>query len=183
MVTREFRRMGHEAWSCDILPSECEWHIQCDVSTILDGWDLVIAFPPCTHLALSGAAWWASKKEEQAKAIEFFMMFTRLERYAIENPVGIMSSFYRKPDQIIRPNEFGATYSKRTCLWLKGLPRLTPTDVRRVEPSIRYESGRVSSKWHHDTYRLPKEIRARVRSRTPEGLAKAMAEQWSNYVS
>ena len=135
-VTIELRKLGHEAFSCDIL--ECsgghpEWHLQEDVTPLLkQRWDMIIAFPPCTHLAVSGAAWFEQKRKDgrQQEAIDFFMMFANAdcERIAIENPVGIMSRIYKKPSQIVQPYEYGHMEQKRTCLWLKGLPLLRPTN-------------------------------------------------------
>lgn len=183
-VCKAFRARGVEAWSCDLLPcsgGHPEWHIQGDVLEILNQpWDMVLAFPPCTHLAVSGAAWFAAKRADgrQQQGVDFFMAFTRLDhvpRVAIENPVGIMSSLWRKPDQIIQPWQFGDDASKATCLWLKGLPLLAPTnilpggrDVRRANqtPSGQNKLG-------------PSPDRARLRSQTYPGIAAAMAEQWS----
>jgi hypothetical protein len=188
-VTREFRQLGHEAYSCDILPTSGdnpEWHIQDDIKTVLyDAWDLVIAFPPCTHLASSGAAWFKAKRADgrQQEGIDFFHLFTNLKtpKVAIENPIGIMSSSYRKPDQIINPWEFGDSYKKRTCLWLKGLPKLVPTDVVDPGESITYASGCVMPKWYAEAWNLSPEERSKVRSKTFPGIAKAMAEQWGKY--
>jgi hypothetical protein len=127
-VTIEMRKMGIEAYSCDILPTSGprpEWHLQQDVLPLLDqDWDMIIAFPPCTHLAVSGTAWFEAKRKDgrQQQGIDFFMKFTntKCDKVAIENPVGIMSNHYRKPDQIIQPFMFGDEASKKTCLWLKG---------------------------------------------------------------
>lgn len=171
-VCKEFRALGHEAYSCDI--QECsgghpEWHIQDDVLKVLGGWDLVIAFPPCTDLAVSGARWFKEKREDgrQQQAINFFMQFTYLQcKWAIENPIGIMSRLYRKPDQIIQPWQFGHGETKATCLWLNGLPKLVPTDI--VE-------GREQRIWKLP----PGPERAKLRSKTFPGIAKAMATQWS----
>ena len=200
-VCIEFRKLGHEAYSCDIEPcsgGHPEWHIQADVLPLLNGncgfrtvdgiehridgkWDMIIAFPPCTHLAVSGARYFKEKQKDgrQQQGIDFFMHFTNAdcEKIAIENPVGIMSSKYQKPDQIIQPYEFGHTERKSTCLWLKGLPLLTPTKIVKPELHI-CGNGVVDSKWHYDTYNLPPKIRARERSKTFPGIAKAMAEQW-----
>jgi hypothetical protein len=137
VVCEEFRKLGHEAYSCDILPTSGkhpEWHLQQDVLPLLElDWDMIIAFPPCTHLAVSGSKYFAEKIADgrQQSGIDFFMQFTDLpcKKVAIENPVGIMSSKYRKPDQIIQPYEFGEDASKKTCLWLKGLPLLKPTNI------------------------------------------------------
>jgi hypothetical protein len=186
-VTIEFRRLGHEAYSCDIL--DCsgghpEWHIKQDVKPLLkEKWDMILAFPPCTHLAVSGAPSFKKKREDgrQQEAIEFFMLFTNLDcpKVAIENPVGIMSTYFRKPDQIIHPYQFGHPTRKKTCLWLKGLPKLVPTNV--VEPEIiRFANGKTDSDWHYNTLHLPSEERSKIRSKTFPGIAKAMAEQWGN---
>jgi hypothetical protein len=172
-VTIELRKLGHEAYSCDLLPcsgGHPEWHLQQDVVPLLDeSWDMVLAFPPCTHLCVSGARWWTEKRLDgrQLDGIDFFMLFARLDcpRIAIENPVGIMSTVWRKPDQIIQPWMFGHGETKATCLWLKGLPPLVPTNI--VE-------GRAGRVWREP----PSPDRARIRSKTFPGIAKAMAEQW-----
>ena len=185
-VTKEFRARGHEAYSCDMEPcsgGHPEWHIQGDVVPLLDrSWDMIIAFPPCTHLAVSGAAWFEEKRRDgrQQQGIDFFMLFANCtcERVAIENPVGIMSSTWRKPDQIIQPWMFGDSFSKKTCLWLKGLPNLTSTNiVDRGETTV-YASGVSMPKWYADAWKLSPKERAKVRSKTFPGIAKAMAEQW-----
>jgi len=135
-VTIEFRKKGHSAFSCDIL--QCggdhpEWHIQDDVTNLLwKKWDMVLAFPPCTHLASSGARWFKEKQKDgrQKEAIDFFLMFTNLScKWMIENPIGIMSTHYRKPDQIIQPWQFGHGETKATCLWINRLPQLKPTKI------------------------------------------------------
>jgi len=185
-VTKEFRALGHEAYSCDILPESGghpEWHIQKDVTEVLkEHWDMIIAFPPCTHLASSGAAWFEAKRADgrQKAAIEFFMIFANhpCEKIAIENPVGVMSSNYRKPDQIIQPWQFGDAYSKRTCLWLQGLPKLKPTQIVDQGEMVTYESGRTMPKWYADAWKLSSEERSKARSKTFPGIAKAMATQW-----
>ena len=131
-VTIELRKLGHEAYSCDIEPCSGgypEWHLQQDVIPLLtQKWDMILAFPPCTHLAVSGAKWFAAKRADgrQQNAIDFFMQFANSDcpRIAIENPVGIMSTVWKKPDQIIQPWQFGHGETKKTCLWLKGLPTL-----------------------------------------------------------
>lgn len=177
-VTIEFRKLGHEAYSCDILPcsgGHPEWHLQQDVMPLLDqDWDMVIAFPPCTHLCVSGARWFKQKREDgrQLDAYMFFRQFTYLhhiQKVAIENPVGIMSKLYRKPDQIIQPWQFGHPETKATCLWLKGLPKLAPTSV--VE-------GREQRVWRM----APSPERALLRSKTFPGIARAMATQWSVFL-
>ena len=186
-VTKELRALGHEAYSCDILPESGghpEWHIQEDVVEVLkQHWDMIIAFPPCTHLASSGAGWFEAKRADgrQQAAIDFFMLFANhaCEKIAIENPVGIMSTKYRKPDQIIQPWQFGDAYSKKTCLWLKGLPQLEVTDVVDPGEMITYESGRVMPKWYADAWKLSPAERSKARSKTFPGIANAMATQWS----
>ena len=133
IVREAFRLKGHEAWSCDLLPSEIEGqHIQGDVLAHLDGgWDMMIAHPPCTHLAVSGARWFKEKRTEQLEALEFVqkLLEAPIPRIALENPISIISSKIRKPDQIIQPWQFGHPESKKTCLWLKGLPKLQPTKI------------------------------------------------------
>jgi site-specific DNA-cytosine methylase len=178
-VTKEFRALGHSAWSCDIEPcsgGHPEWHLQCNVEEILDEqWDMIIAHPPCTHLSVSGARYFAEKRADgrQQAAIKFFMMFVHhpCSKICIENPVGIMSSMWRKPDQIIQPWMFGEDASKATCLWLKGLPVLSPTEIIRKE---RYANQTASGQ----NKLGPSPERARLRSKTYEGVARAMAEQW-----
>lgn len=150
-----------------------------------DGWDLIIAHPPCTDLASSGARWFPEKRADgrMQKAVEFFLVFTQVNtRFAIENPVGIMSSIYRKPDQIIQPYYFGDPAEKRTCLWLSGIPMLQPSEIVSVPKRVKYASGRTMPKWYADAWSLPPEECARVRSRTFPGIASAMAEQWGNYL-
>lgn len=206
-VCKAFRERGHRAFSCDI--QECsggrpEWHIQGDVLQILNGsctfktadshthtqcgpWDLIIAHPPCTDLAVSGARWFPEKQKDfrQQRSCVFFMRMALADcpRIAVENPIGIMSSVYRKPDQIIQPYQFGHHVRKATCLWLKGLPPLAPTDV--VDPGeldehgftigaamqmARDENGKIIS-WNDPRT-------AKARSKTFPGIAAAMAEQW-----
>ena len=185
-VTKEFRDRGHEAFSCDILPSSGtlpEYHLQQDVVPLLkQDWDLIIAFPPCTHLASSGAAWFAEKRRDgrQQEGIDFFMLFTNLSapKVVIENPVGVMSSTYRKPDQIIQPWWFGDPFEKRTCLWLKGVEPLVATNEVKPAPRSEYASGRTMPTWYADAWRLPPAERSKARSKTFPGIAKAMAEQW-----
>lgn len=189
-VCIEFRKLGHEAFSCDIQPcsgDHPEWHIHGDVMNVLrhdiirPEWDMVIAFPPCTDLAVSGARYFKQKQADgrQQQSILFFEFFTHLKnRYvAIENPIGIMSSLYRKPDQIIQPWQFGHPESKSTCLWLNHrLPLLKPTDILTMP-----ESGRWGNQTPSGQNRLgPSADRAKLRSKTYPGIAKAMAEQWGN---
>lgn len=181
-VTIEMRKLGHEAYSCDI--QECsgghpEWHLQCDALELLKmRWDMIIAFPPCTDLAVSGARWFPEKIKNgsQQRSVEFFMKFANCgcEKIAIENPIGIMSRVWRKPDQIIQPWMFGHPEKKATCLWLKGLPPLVPTndvsDYMKTLPKNQQE------RLH---YLPPGPDRAKLRSKTFPGIAKAMASQWS----
>lgn len=173
-VRRAFRKRGHDAWSCDLLPAEDgdPHHIEGDVLGLLRGtklgpWDMLLAFPPCTHLASSGARWWKDKVVEQQQAIAFVEALANapIRLIAIENPIGKLSSAWRKPDQIIQPWQFGHGETKATCLWLKGLPKLVPTDI--VE-------GREQRIWKMP----PSPDRWRERSRTYEGIASAMAAQW-----
>jgi len=173
-VTIEFRKLGHVAYSCDLLPcsgGHPEWHCQTDVTELLkQKWDLVIAFPPCTDLAVSGAKHFERKRTDgsQQKSIDFFMMFANYRgEIAIENPIGIMSTLYRKPDQIIQPWQFGHGETKATCLWLNNLPLLQPTNI---------VDGREQRIWKMP----PSKDRAKLRSKTFPGIAKAMAEQWGN---
>jgi len=189
-VCKAFRELGHEAYSCDILPcsgGHPEWHLQQDVLPLLEQeWDLIIAFPPCTHLAVSGAAWFKKKREngQQQEGIDFFMKFAnaKCSRIAIENPVGIMSSVWRKPDQIIQPYQFGEPFSKKTCLWLKRIPQLKPTNIVDRGEQVKYKSGKSMPKWYADAFKLPPKERAILRSKTFLGIAKAMAEQWSKVI-
>lgn len=168
-VREAFAKLGHDAWSCDILETEIPGnHLQCDVREIIgDGWDMMIAHPPCTHLAVSGARWFKDKKVEQAEALEFvrFLLNSPIERIALENPISIISSHIRKPDQIIQPWQFGHGETKATCLWLQNLPKLKPTNI--VE-------GREQRIWKMS----PGKNRWKERSRTFEGIAQAMANQW-----
>lgn len=184
-VRDAFAAMGHDAWSCDLLPSEKPGkHIQGDVLEILNqGWDMMIAHPPCTDLAVSGAAWFKEKIADgrQQRALDFVqkLMDAPVAKICIENPVSVISSKIRKPDQIIQPYQFGHGAMKTTCLWLKNLPKLTPTRI--VEPEyITTKKGEKYPKWSYDTFRLPKEIRWKERSKTFKGIAGAMAHQWGS---
>ena len=169
-VRRAFRAVGHEAWSCDLLPAEDEspYHIQTGLLNILaGGWDMAVFHPPCTHLAVSGARWFKDKQVEQAEALEFVrtLLAAPIPRIALENPVSIISSRIRKPDQVIQPWMFGHGETKATCLWLKNLPLLAPTEV---------VDGREAK-----VHRMPPgPNRWKERSRTYQGIANAMAEQW-----
>ena len=210
-VCKEFRKKGHSAYSCDLL--ECsgghpEWHIKGDVFPLLNGdcsfktmdgqvhsvsghWDMIIAFPPCTYLTVTGNRWFnidrygekaIQRHKDRKDAIDFFMAFANAdcEKIAIENPVGIMSSEWRKPNQIINPWQFGDAFEKKTCLWLKGLPELTPTNIVEIPPRKKFDSGKTMPSWYAEAWHLPKEERAKLRSKTFPGIAKAMAAQWSD---
>lgn len=181
-VTNELRALGQKAYSCDLLPCSGrhpEWHLQRDVLPLLkEKWDMIIAFPPCTHLAASGARWFAEKQKDgrQQQAIDFFMKFAnaKCDKIAIENPVGIISTVWRKPDQIIQPWQFGHKEQKATCLWLKGLPQLMETNNVKEEMLSLPKSKR--ERLHY----LPPSIeRAKLRSKTFSGIARAMALQWA----
>ena len=183
-VRDAFTRLGHDAVSVDLLPTETEGrHIQGDVLDVLksEQFDLMIAFPPCTHLAVSGAAWFTEKREDgrQQEALDFVraLLNAPIDRIALENPVGVISSYIKKPDQIIQPYHFGHTVQKTTCLWLKNLPPLKYTKV--VEPEmVTMQNGERMSKFHYDTFKLPPEQRGHIRSETFEGIAIAMGDQW-----
>ena len=224
-VTRELRDRGHEAYSCDLLPcsgGHPEWHIQMDVLKVIKqkggqlqngkvikikgNWDMMIAHPPCTYLAVSGAQWYydpgdkhlsveqrrphpkypdrAQKREE---AVEFFLALAnaRIPRIAIENPIGIMSKRFRKPDQIVQPYWFGDNATKATCLWLIGdLPKLEPTNMVDKGERIFFRSGKSQPKWYSDAFVKAKshEERQILRSKTFPGFAKAMATQWAGEI-
>lgn len=203
-VCKAFRARGHEAYSCDLI--ECsgghpEWHIQDNVKNVLrhdltdPEWDMVIAFPPCTRLTVTANKWYKPEyahrfpniQQEREDAINFFMFFTYLRTpfVAIENPVGIMSTHYQKPSQIIQPYQFGHKESKRTCLWLHNLKKLVPTEI--VEPEYLVAAGKRYSPTHYNPSKRaknhldmlpPSTDRAKIRSKTYPGIAKAMAEQW-----
>jgi hypothetical protein len=170
VVRDAFELRGWDAWSCDLLPSERPGnHIQGDVLSVLnDGWDLLVAHPPCTYLCSSGARWWRDRRREQGEAIRFFLnlALAGVPRICVENPVGIISRVWRKSDQIIQPWQFGHGEVKTTCLWLEGLPALKPGPV---------VVGREQRCWKHPE----NGSRWRDRSRTFEGIAAAMAEQWT----
>lgn len=169
IVRDAFAKRGHDVWSCDLLPSEREGkHVQGDVLSILNkGWDLMVSFPPCTHLAVSGARWFKDKREEQEEALNFVrqLMDAPISRICIENPISVISTRIRRPDQIIQPWMFGHGETKATCLWLKNLPKLTPTKI------VEGREGRV---WKES----PSPNRWKERSRSFQGIAEAMAEQW-----
>jgi hypothetical protein len=171
IVRDAFAAKGHYAVSCDLLPTESEGlHYQGDVRDILyDKWDMMIAHPPCTYLAVSGARWFKYRQKEQKEALDFvrLLMNAPIDKICIENPVSVISTAIRKPDQIIHPYQFGHPESKRTCLWLKGLPLLVPTDI--ITDGIKQSIHRMP----------PGKNRSKDRSRTFTGIAKAMADQWS----
>ena len=181
-VREAFRAIGHDAWSCDIIPSDdnSPFHIQDDILNHLDDdWDMLVAFPPCTHLAVSGARWFAKKRIKQNKAVAFVecLMSAPIPKIAIENPVGILSTKIRKPDQIIQPYYFGDPFRKRTCLWLKGLPKLEPTDI--VEPRIvTYQRSNGKSVTFSSDYGGSGPKAGKRRSLTYPGIARAMSNQW-----
>jgi hypothetical protein len=186
-VTKAFREKGHDAWSCDLLPTSGDlpqYHLQQDVTELLkENWDLVIAFPPCTNLCISGAKHFEKKRKDgsQQAGIDFFLLFTKLKcKWAIENPIGIMSTIYRKPNQIISPHEFGDNFKKKTCLWLNELPLLKPKGIYLWDSSNDYiaPSGKRMSRWYYETSCLPHKDRATARSKTSKLIADAMAEQW-----
>lgn len=172
-VREAFRKLGHDAWSCDLLPADdnSPYHIQDDVLKHLgDGWNLMIAHPPCTHLAVSGARWFKDKQQEQKEALDFVkkLLNAPIDKIALENPISVISSKIRKPDQIIQPWQFGHGETKATCLWLKNLPKLEPTNiVEGREQNIWLKKGKPKGmplwKWRSLTY---------------QGIANAMAEQW-----
>lgn len=220
-VCKAFRRLGFNAYSCDILPcsgGHPEWHLNCDVigvirdkkgtletgeEFVLDGdWDLMIAHPPCTYLSVSGARWYyhpedkdlpveqrrphpnfPTRAQDRKDAIEFFMALAKADipRIAIENPVGIMSKLFRKPNQIVQPYWFGDEATKTTCLWLKNLPDLTPTKMVGKGERVVLSSGKSLPKWYSDSFntKISTEMRRTLRSKTFQGFADAMAEQWS----
>jgi site-specific DNA-cytosine methylase len=169
IVRDAFASLGHDVLSCDLLPTEKPGaHYRGDVMDIIDnGWDMMIAHPPCTHLAVSGARWFKDKKIEQAAALDFVrqLMAANIERICIENPISIISSKIRKPDQIIHPWMFGHGETKATCLWLKNLPPLTPTDIVEGREAKVHKMPPSADRW-------------KLRSKTYEGIAKAMAQQW-----
>lgn len=220
-VCKAFRKLGFNAYSCDILPcsgGHPEWHLHCDVlgvirdkkgklqngeDFVLDGeWDLMIAHPPCTYLSVSGARWYyhpddkdlpieqrrphpnfPTRAQDRKEAIEFFLALANADipRIAIENPVGIMSKLFHKPQQIVQPYWFGDEATKTTCLWLKNLPNLVPTKMVGKGERVVLSSGKSLPKWYSDSFntKISTEMRRTLRSKTFQGFADAMAEQWS----
>jgi len=198
-ITAKYREKGIEAYSCDLKPAKInsDWHYQTDIFEVINlGWDLMIAHPPCTRLTVTGNKWYKPEfadrfpniQEERKEAIEFFMKIANanINRIAIENPIGIMSSIFRKPNQVIQPYYFGDTERKATCLWLKNLPKLRHVKENNlfetkthVEPEIiTFKSGSTMSKIHFESSKLPKDLRSEVRSKTFEGIANAIVNQW-----
>lgn len=220
-VCKAFRKLGFNAFSCDILPcsgGHPEWHLHCDVlgvikdkkgvletgdDFVLEGdWDLMIAHPPCTYLSVSGARWYyhpddkdlpidqrrphpnfPTRAQDRKEAIEFFLALANanIPRIAIENPVGIMSKLFQKPNQIVQPYWFGDEATKTTCLWLKNLPNLMPTKMVGKGERVVLSSGKSLPKWYSDSFntKISTEMRRTLRSKTFQGFADAMAEQWS----
>jgi hypothetical protein len=220
-VTKELRELGHNAYSCDLLVcsgGHPEWHFNCDVFEVIENfggvlqngkkvhlkkqWDIMIAHPPCTYLAVSGAQWYyhpadnklpiqmrrphpryPNRAKDREEAVEFFMALANvpIEKIAIENPIGIISSRWRKPDQVVQPFMFGDEARKTTCLWLKNLPLLEPTKMVDEGERIVFKSGKSQPKWYSDAFVKAKshEERRTMRSKTFPGMAKAMAEQWT----
>lgn len=179
VVRDAFRAKGHDAVSCDLLPTEKDGpHIQADLRTVNVGeYDLGIFFPPCTHLCVSGARWFKDKAQEQADALEFvrWIIALPIPKIAIENPIGVISTKIRKPDQVIQPWQFGHSESKATCLWLKNLPKLQPTNVVKGTTLFKNNTAPIEERIHNMP---PSPERSKERSRTYEGIAAAMAEQW-----
>lgn len=204
-ITKAFRELGHEAYSCDLQPcsgGHPEWHIEGDVLEQLDkGWDMMIAHPPCTFLSVSGARWMyhpddkdlpfeerrphpkhPNRRQYQREALDFVqaLMDAPIPKIAIENPVSVISSQIRKPDQIIQPYHFGHEATKTTCLWLKNLPKLEHTDVVSKGERTVFKSGKSHPKWYADALKLSRAERQKARSKTFEGIARAIATQWGN---
>ena len=224
-VTKQFRLLGHNAYSCDLLPcsgNKPEWHFNMDVFKVIKNkggilqngervkingkWDLMVAHPPCTYLAVSGARWfydpndshlpmnernphpkYPDRKKDQEDAIAFFikLMNVSIKHIAIENPIGVISSVYEKPSQIVHPYMFGDEASKTTCLWLKNLCKLEPTEIVGKGERIQFASGKSQPKWYSDAFvkaKTPEERRT-LRSKTFKGMAEAMAIQWTKYIN
>lgn len=196
-VTTELRKLGVEAYSCDILPTSGEhpeWHLQQDVLPLLkEPWDMIIGFPPCTYLTITGNRWFNVERygekaikryQDREKAVELFLAIANANApyIAIENPVGIMSTRWRTPDQIIHPYYFGDAYEKKTCLWLKGLPPLKKTQVVEVPERVKLPNGKSMARWYWEIGNMPIKIRGYLRSKTFPGIARAMAQQWTEFI-
>ena len=206
-TTKAFRKLGHEAFSCDLLPcsgGHPEWHYQCDIFEVINqGWDLMIAHPPCTFLTGSGVQWlsnpedrelpfedrrphpkYPNRRKDMLDSVEFVKALYNapIERIAVENPVGLLSSRWKKPNQIVQPYMFGDEATKSTCLWLKNLPLLVPTNIVGKGDRIFFASSKSHPKWYADALKnaKTKEERQTLRSKTFEGMANAFAEQWGN---
>jgi hypothetical protein len=189
-VRTAFEKLGHEVWSCDLEPTDKPGnHYQGSVLDILDkGWDLMVAHPPCTYLTVTGNKWFKpeyadrfpTRHQDREDAAAFFMTLANanIPKIAIENPIGVMSTRYKKPSQVIHPWQFGHEASKSTCLWLKGLPNLAPTNIVGKGEFITYKSGKRMTKWYADAASLSPKERAKVRNTTFQGIADAMAAQW-----
>jgi len=196
-ICKAFRELGHEAYSNDIM--DCsgdhpEWHLKMDAFEAIksDRWDCMVAHPPCTYLTITGNKWFKpefkdrfpERHQQREDAIKFFLDLYNIDipYIAIENPVGVMSSRWRKPDQYVQPYEYGDPHSKKTGLWLKGLPKLIPTKI--VEPQFHiYKDGRRDPIWHVETLKLSPEERSKARSKTFPGIASAIANQWGNFLN
>jgi len=208
-TTKEFRKLGHEAFSCDLLPcsgGHPEWHLQCDVFEVINqGWDLLIGHPPCTFLTGSGVQWlsnpedkdlpfeerrphpkYPDRRKDMLDSVEFVKALydSNIKHVAIENPVGLLSSRWKKPNQIVQPYMFGDEATKTTCLWLKNLPELEPTNIVGKGERTFFSSGKSHPKWYADALKnaKTKQERQTLRSKTFLGMAEAMATQWSKYV-
>ena len=190
-VREAFRKLGHDAWPCDLQESRdnSPYHYQQDVFEVIEkGWDLMIAHPPCTYLCVSGARWLYNKDgsknekrwENMYKGLDFVtsLMNAPIEKIAIENPISVISSYIRKPDQIIRPYEYGDNASKSTCLWLKNSPKLVPTNIIVPTKHITKSGKQYDSWWFESSLISDKKERAKFRSKTFQGIADAMAMQW-----
>lgn len=209
-TTKAFRKLGHEAFSCDLLPcsgGHPEWHFQCDVFEVINyGWDLMVAHPPCTFLTGSGVQWlshpedkflpfeerrphpkYPNRRQDMLDSVEFVknLYNAQIKHIAIENPVGLLSSRWRKPDQIVQPYMFGDEATKTTCLWLKNLPLLLPTNIVGKGERTIFASGKSHPKWYADALKnaKTKEERQTLRSKTFEGMSIAFAEQWGGIQS
>jgi hypothetical protein len=196
-ICKAFRNLGHEAYSNDIM--DCsgghpEWHLKMDAFEAVNHmeWDCMIGHPPCTYLTITGNKWFKpefkdrfpDRHQQREDAIKFFIDLynVNIPYVALENPVGVMSSRWRKPNQYVQPYEYGDPHSKKTGLWLKGLPKLVPTKI--VEPQFHiYKDGRRDPIWHVETLKLPADERSKARSKTFQGIADAIAQQWGNFLN